>query len=86
MNFNLSTGRYEDGALGEVFLDVAKDGTFLHEMMNAFAMCMSIGLQHDIPLSVFLHTFKDFGAKDSAVRKVFEILVKEEEVLNDGDA
>lgn len=51
------TGEYEDGTLGEIFIDMAKDGSQLRFWANSFAMAVSIGLQHGVPLQRFISTF-----------------------------
>ncbi len=58
----LRTGEYPDGTLGEIFIDTNKDGTAFRGMMNAFAMAVSVGLQHGVPLERFvdLYTFTKF--------------------------
>lgn len=51
------TGEYEDGALGEIFVDTAKDGAAFRSLMNSFAIAVSIGLQHGVPLDEFVNVF-----------------------------
>jgi ribonucleoside-diphosphate reductase alpha chain len=51
------TGNYEDGALGEIFLDINKEGTLLRSMMNCFAIAVSLGLQYGVPLDEFVDVF-----------------------------
>jgi ribonucleoside-diphosphate reductase alpha chain len=51
------TGNYEDGKLGEIFLDINKDGTLLRSMMNCFAIAVSLGLQYGVPLEEFVDVF-----------------------------
>jgi ribonucleoside-diphosphate reductase alpha chain len=53
----LRTGEYEDGQLGEIFLDINKEGTLLRSMMNAFAVSVSLGLQYGVPLDEFVDVF-----------------------------
>ena len=51
----ITAGKYEDGALGEIFLtDIGKEGSTLRGLMNAFATSISIGLQYGVPLEVFV--------------------------------
>jgi len=54
----IRTGEYEDGTLGEVFLDISKQGTLLRGLLNAFAISVSIGLQHGAPLSAYYRAFR----------------------------
>lgn len=57
----LRTGEYEDGGLGEVYLDVNKTGSSLRAMINALAISISLGLQHGTPLESYVKIFKDFA-------------------------
>ncbi len=59
MKVYLRTGEYPDGRLGEIFIDTQKFGTFTRSMLNCFAMSISAGLQHGVPLKVFVDLFKD---------------------------
>ncbi len=53
----LRTGEYEDGTLGEIFVDVAKEGAAFRSLMNCFAIAVSKGLQYGVPLEEFVDTF-----------------------------
>ena len=53
----LRTGEYEDGTLGEVFIDMHKEGAAFRSMMNNFAISVSIGLQYGVPLEEFVEAF-----------------------------
>jgi ribonucleoside-diphosphate reductase alpha chain len=53
----LRTGEYEDGSLGEVFIDMHKEGAAYRSMMNCFAISVSLGLQYGVPLSEFVDKF-----------------------------
>ena len=53
----LRTGEYEDGTLGEVFIDMHKEGAAYRSMMNCFAISVSLGLQYGVPLSEFVDKF-----------------------------
>jgi ribonucleoside-diphosphate reductase alpha chain len=53
----LRTGEYEDGALGEIFLDMHKEGAAFRSMTNCFAIAVSLGLQHGVPLEEFIDAF-----------------------------
>ena len=53
----LRTGEYETGALGEIFIDMHKEGAAFRSMMNNFAMAISIGLQYGVPLEEFVDAF-----------------------------
>ncbi len=53
----LHTGEYEDGKLGEIFIDMHKEGAALRAMMNNFAIAVSVGLQYGVPLDEFVEAF-----------------------------
>jgi ribonucleoside-diphosphate reductase alpha chain len=53
----IRTGEYEDGTLGEVFIDMHKEGASYRAMMNCFAISVSLGLQYGVPLSEFVDKF-----------------------------
>jgi ribonucleoside-diphosphate reductase alpha chain len=53
----LRTGEYADGTLGEIFVDMAKEGATMRSMMNCFAISVSIGLQYGVPLEEFVDKF-----------------------------
>ncbi|HUG37920.1 MAG TPA: LAGLIDADG family homing endonuclease [Candidatus Limnocylindrales bacterium] len=53
----LHTGEYEDGSLGEIFLDMHKEGAAFRSLMSCFAIAISLGLQHGVPLEEFVHAF-----------------------------
>ena len=53
----LRTGEYEDGTLGEIFVDMHKEGAAFRSLMNSFAIAISIGLQHGVPLEKFADQF-----------------------------
>jgi len=53
----LRTGEYDDGKLGEIFIDMHKEGAALRAMMNNFAIAVSVGLQYGVPLEEFVDAF-----------------------------
>jgi ribonucleoside-diphosphate reductase alpha chain len=53
----LRTGEYEDGTVGEIFLDMHKEGAAFRSLMNCFAISISLGLQHGVPLEEFVEAF-----------------------------
>jgi ribonucleoside-diphosphate reductase alpha chain len=53
----LRTGEYEDGKLGEIFIDMHKEGAAFRSLMNNFAIAISIGLQYGVPLEEFVDAF-----------------------------
>ncbi|MFN3970793.1 MAG: vitamin B12-dependent ribonucleotide reductase [Gemmobacter sp.] len=53
----LRTGEYKDGTLGEIFIDMHKEGAGFRAMMNNFAIAVSVGLQYGVPLEEFVEAF-----------------------------
>ncbi len=53
----LRTGEYEDGSLGEIFIDMHKEGSAFRAMMDSFAIAVSMGLQYGVPLEQFVEAF-----------------------------
>ncbi len=53
----LRTGEYEDNALGEIFIDMHKEGAAFRSLMNCFSIAISLGLQHGVPLEEFVEAF-----------------------------
>lgn len=53
----LRTGNYEDGTLGEIFIDMHKEGAAFRSLMHSFAMSISIGLQYGVPLEEYVEAF-----------------------------
>jgi ribonucleoside-diphosphate reductase alpha chain len=55
--FYLRTGEYEDGTLGEIFLDMHKEGATFRSLVNSLAIVISLALQHGVPLEEFVDAF-----------------------------
>ena len=55
----LHTGEYEDGKLGEIFIDTSKEGELVKALMNNFAIAISLGLQYGVPLDEFINAYVD---------------------------
>jgi ribonucleoside-diphosphate reductase alpha chain len=53
----LRTGEYEDGRLGEIFIDMHKEGAAFRSLMNNFAIAISLGLQYGVPLDEYVEAF-----------------------------
>ena len=53
----LRTGEYDDGSLGEIFIDMHKEGAAFRSLMNCFAISVSMGLQHGVPLESYVEQF-----------------------------
>jgi len=55
----LHTGEYDDGTIGEIFIDTNKEGELVKALMNNFAIAISLGLQYGVPLDEFVDAFVD---------------------------
>tara|TARA_B110000196_G_C21137484_1_gene661918 strand:- start:105 stop:923 length:819 start_codon:yes stop_codon:yes gene_type:complete len=53
----LHTGEYEDGKIGEIFIDTSKEGELVKALMNNFAIAISLGLQYGVPLDEFISAY-----------------------------
>ncbi|MDR3144690.1 MAG: vitamin B12-dependent ribonucleotide reductase [Treponema sp.] len=56
-SFFIRTGEYEDGSLGEIFLDMHKEGAAFRSLLNSFAIAVSLGLQYGVPLEEYVDAF-----------------------------
>ncbi len=65
----LHTGEYEDGKIGEIFIDTSKEGELVKALMNNFAIAISLGLQYGVPLDEFVNAYLDTKFEPSG--KVF---------------
>jgi ribonucleoside-diphosphate reductase alpha chain len=86
----ITTGEFQDGSIGEIFLKVAKQGSTLSGIMDAFAISISMGLQYGVPLSAYVRQFvgtrfepsgmtddPDFRIAHSILDYVFRVLAVE---------
>ena len=55
----LHTGEYENGKIGEIFIDTSKEGELVKALMNNFAIAISLGLQYGVPLDEFVNAYVD---------------------------
>src|SRR5204863_2677881 len=53
----IRTGEYDDGSLGEIFIDMHREGAAFRSLMNCFAIAISLGLQYGVPLEEFVEAF-----------------------------
>ncbi len=65
----LHTGEYQDGKIGEIFIDTSKEGELVKALMNNFAIAISLGLQYGVPLDEFVNAY--VGTKFEPSGKVF---------------
>lgn len=61
----LRTGEYDDGRLGEIFIDMHKEGAALRSFLNSFAISVSLGLQYGVPLEEYVEAFVSFRCDPS---------------------
>jgi ribonucleoside-diphosphate reductase alpha chain len=63
----LHTGEYDDGKIGEIFIDTNKEGELVKAMMNNFAIAISLGLQYGVPLEEYVDAFIDTKFEPSGI-------------------
>jgi len=63
----LHTGEYEDGKIGEIFIDTSKEGELVKALMNNFAIAISLGLQYGVPLDEFISAYVDTKFEPSSI-------------------
>ena len=63
----LHTGEYEDGKIGEIFIDTSKEGELVKALMNNFAIAISLGLQYGVPLDEFVSAYVDTKFEPSGI-------------------
>ena len=80
----ITMGMYPNGQLGEIFITSAKEGGYVSGMIDAFSTAISIGLQHGVPLSVFVKKFKHtrFGAAIGWGKSIHKDLANPSSVLD----
>ena len=66
----LHTGEYEDGKIGEIFIDTSKEGELVKALMNNFAIAISLGLQYGVPLDEFVNAY-DANEISASIDTVF---------------
>lgn len=63
----VTTGEYEDGTLGEIFIDMHKEGAAFRSLMNCFAILVSLCLQHGVPLALLVKRFTGVSFEPSGL-------------------
>ena len=63
----VTVGEYEDGRPGEVFIKVSKQGSTLAGIMDAFSIAISLGLQHQVPLSTFVRKYANMKFEPAGI-------------------
>jgi ribonucleoside-diphosphate reductase alpha chain len=63
----VTTGMYEDGRIGEVFMKVSKQGSTLAGIMDAFSIAVSLGLQHGVPLSTYVRKYANMRFEPAGI-------------------
>ncbi len=78
----LRTGEYEDGKLGEIFIDMHKEGAAFRSLMNNFAIAISIGLQYGVPLEEYVEAFTFTRFEPSGIVEGNEVIKMATSVLD----
>src|SRR5437763_4919517 len=78
----LRTGEYDDGRLGEIFIDMHKEGAALRSIINNFAIAVSLGLQYDVPLEEYVDAFTFKCSEPSGTVERSEAIKKETSILD----
>ena len=71
----IHVGLYEDGTPGDIFVDIAKEGTTLAGLMNSFMISVSLGLQYGVPLEVYVSKFAHMRFEPSGMTNDADIRV-----------
>jgi ribonucleoside-diphosphate reductase alpha chain len=79
---HLTAGEYEDGTLGEVFLDVSKAGSGMRALVNALAISMSLGLQHGVPLRLYIDALRGIQFEPSGGVEGSPVVAKADSILD----
>ncbi len=81
-NVYLHTGEYDDGRLGEIFINLAKQGTAFSALMDAFAQAISIALQYQVPLQEFVDAFVEYRFEPAGLVRGHEKIKMSSSVLD----
>jgi len=63
--FYLGVGRYDDGSLCEIFIDIQKEGSIIRGLFNCLAIAVSLGIQYGVPLKTFINFFSQVSFEPS---------------------
>ena len=78
----LRTGEYDDGSLGEIFLDMHKEGAAFRSLLNSFAIAVSLGLQYGVPLEEFVDAFTFIRFEPNGMVQGHELIKMSTSVLD----
>ena len=78
----LHTGEYEDGKIGEIFIDTSKEGELVKALMNNFAIAISLGLQYGVPLDEFVNAYVDTKFEPSGTVKGNDRILSASSILD----
>ena len=78
----LHTGEYDDGKVGEIFIDMNKEGELVKALMNNFAIAISLGLQYGVPLDEFVAAFIETKFEPSGVIKGNDRILSASSILD----
>ena len=69
---HISIGEYKNGKIGEVFIDVSKDGTFQQDSFKSLALAMSLALQHGATIRDLRHTMRFMETDPPITKEIFD--------------
>lgn len=78
----IRTGQYDDGTLGEIFLDMHRQGTLIQALMHGFAVAISTGLQYGVPLEEYVDLFVGFQVRPSGPVSHHECITSATSILD----
>lgn len=78
----LRTGEYEDGSLGEIFVDVHKEGATLRSLVGCFAISISLGLQFGVPLEKYVDRFRDIHFEPAGLVQGYAKLTRATSIID----
>ena len=78
----LHTGEYDDGKVGEIFIDMNKEGELVKALMNNFAIAISLGLQYGVPLDEFVDAFIETKFEPSGENKGNDRILNASSILD----
>lgn len=78
----LGKGQYLNGDLGEIFIDLHKEGTAMRSIMNCFAIAVSVGLQYGVPLKTYVELFKHVRFEPNGVVRGYDKIKRTSSIVS----
>lgn len=75
-------GKYPNGELGEIFIDLHKEGTALRAMCNCFAIAVSLGIQYGVPLKTYVDFFKQASFEPNGLVRGYDKIKKASSIVS----